>query len=222
MPSTLVGGLSLSIENASSSELTLQIMTVAALVFTPVVLLYTAWTYWIFRGAAHAAHPRSSRGQVTGGHPMRPFDPRLLRTAPPSVAVLAVVGVLQGVATIGLAFALAALVVAVVEGIRQVPRRGSRCCSRPSGPRVGLRAGRRLGRGRGDAARCARGCSRAGCPRRPSADRTPTGRSPSPPRARVGRAVCRPLPPGARRRRRGASPWRHSCGSTWSAHSSSC
>ncbi|HET9021054.1 MAG TPA: thiol reductant ABC exporter subunit CydD [Ornithinibacter sp.] len=50
---------------------------------------------------------------------MRPFDPRLLRTAPAArqpVAVLAAVGVLQGVATIGLTFALTALVVAVVEG----------------------------------------------------------------------------------------------------------
>ena len=50
---------------------------------------------------------------------MRPFDPRLLRTAPAArtpVAVLAVVGVLQGVATIGLAVSLTALVVAVVEG----------------------------------------------------------------------------------------------------------
>ena len=50
---------------------------------------------------------------------MKPFDPRLLRTAPAArrpVAALAVVGVLQGVATIALAFALAALVVAVVDG----------------------------------------------------------------------------------------------------------
>jgi thiol reductant ABC exporter CydD subunit len=50
---------------------------------------------------------------------MRPFDPRLLSTAPAArrpVVVLAVMGVLQGVATIGLAVALAALVVAVVEG----------------------------------------------------------------------------------------------------------
>ncbi|MFL6081466.1 MAG: thiol reductant ABC exporter subunit CydD [Ornithinibacter sp.] len=49
---------------------------------------------------------------------MRPFDPRLLRTAPAArrpVAVLAVVGVLQGVATIGLAIAVAALIVAVVD-----------------------------------------------------------------------------------------------------------
>ncbi len=49
---------------------------------------------------------------------MRPFDPRLLRTAPAArrpVAVLAAVGVAQGAATIGLAFAIAHLVVAVVH-----------------------------------------------------------------------------------------------------------
>ncbi|MGL5864893.1 MAG: thiol reductant ABC exporter subunit CydD [Dermatophilaceae bacterium] len=49
---------------------------------------------------------------------MKPFDLRLLRTVPEvrrPVALLAVVGVAQGVATIGLAFALAALVVAVVS-----------------------------------------------------------------------------------------------------------
>jgi len=49
MPTTLAGGTSLTIENASSSELTLKIMTVAALVFTPIVLLYTGYTYWVFR-----------------------------------------------------------------------------------------------------------------------------------------------------------------------------
>ncbi len=51
---------------------------------------------------------------------MRPFDPRLLQAAPAArrpVAVLAVVGVLQGLATIGLAVALTALVVALVEGM---------------------------------------------------------------------------------------------------------
>ncbi len=49
---------------------------------------------------------------------MRPFDPRLLRTAPAArkpVAVLAAVGVGQGAATIGLAFAIARLAVAVVR-----------------------------------------------------------------------------------------------------------
>ncbi|QIM22215.1 thiol reductant ABC exporter subunit CydD [Phycicoccus sp. HDW14] len=50
---------------------------------------------------------------------MRPFDPRVLAVAPAArrpVALLAAVGVAQGAATIGTAFALAALVVAVVEG----------------------------------------------------------------------------------------------------------
>ena len=49
---------------------------------------------------------------------MKPLDPRLLRTAPTirsSVTLLAVVGVLQGFSTIALAFALSALVVAVVQ-----------------------------------------------------------------------------------------------------------
>lgn len=49
---------------------------------------------------------------------MKPFDPRLLRAAPavrPSVAVLAGVGIAQGLSTIALAFALSALVVAVVR-----------------------------------------------------------------------------------------------------------
>lgn len=50
---------------------------------------------------------------------MRPVNPLLFRAAPaarPPVAALAVAGVLQGVATLGLAFALTGLVVAVVEG----------------------------------------------------------------------------------------------------------
>ena len=48
---------------------------------------------------------------------MKPFDPTLLRTAPAArrpVAVLAVVGVVQGLATIALTVAVAATVVAVV------------------------------------------------------------------------------------------------------------
>ncbi|CAB4329562.1 MAG: cytochrome d ubiquinol oxidase subunit II [Actinobacteria bacterium] len=43
---TLVG---LDIYNASSTEYTLKIMTIVAVVFTPIVLVYQAWTYWIFR-----------------------------------------------------------------------------------------------------------------------------------------------------------------------------
>jgi cytochrome d ubiquinol oxidase subunit II len=45
----ITGGDSLTIDNASSSENTLTVMTVVAAVMTPIVLAYTAWTYWVFR-----------------------------------------------------------------------------------------------------------------------------------------------------------------------------
>ena len=40
---------SLTIYNASSSPYTLQVMTVVALIFVPIVLVYQAWSYWVFR-----------------------------------------------------------------------------------------------------------------------------------------------------------------------------
>jgi cytochrome bd ubiquinol oxidase subunit II len=49
MPTTLADGASLTVENASSTDYTLTIMTWVAVIFTPIVLLYQAWTYWIFR-----------------------------------------------------------------------------------------------------------------------------------------------------------------------------
>lgn len=61
MPSTLNDSWSLTVDNASSSPYTLKVMTVVAAVFTPLVLLYQGWTYWVFRkriGVQHipAAH----------------------------------------------------------------------------------------------------------------------------------------------------------------------
>lgn len=56
MPSSSNPDWSLTIENAASSPLTLTIMTGAALVFTPIVLAYTAWTYWIFRKRISTEH----------------------------------------------------------------------------------------------------------------------------------------------------------------------
>jgi cytochrome d ubiquinol oxidase subunit II len=41
---------SLTVESASSSHYALQVMTVAALILAPVVLLYQGWTYHVFRG----------------------------------------------------------------------------------------------------------------------------------------------------------------------------
>ena len=49
MPSTLAGGESLTTTNAAATSYTLRIMTVTAVVFTPLVLAYQGWTYWVFR-----------------------------------------------------------------------------------------------------------------------------------------------------------------------------
>ena len=40
---------SLTIYNAASSPYTLKVMTIVALIFVPIVLVYQAWSYWIFR-----------------------------------------------------------------------------------------------------------------------------------------------------------------------------
>lgn len=52
-PNVLVSSLnpahSLTVENAASSPYTLRIMTIIAVIFTPIVLIYQGWTYWIFR-----------------------------------------------------------------------------------------------------------------------------------------------------------------------------
>lgn len=49
MISSLNPDWSLTIYNASSSPYTLGVMTAVAAVFVPIVLLYQAWTYWVFR-----------------------------------------------------------------------------------------------------------------------------------------------------------------------------
>jgi cytochrome d ubiquinol oxidase subunit II len=49
MSSSLSPRYDLTIYNSSSSAYTLGVMTIAAVVFLPVVLAYQAWTYWVFR-----------------------------------------------------------------------------------------------------------------------------------------------------------------------------
>ena len=49
MPSSTSAAFNLTIDNASSTDYSLTIMTVVAVIFTPLVLLYQGWTYWIFR-----------------------------------------------------------------------------------------------------------------------------------------------------------------------------
>ncbi len=49
MPSTTDPAFSLTVESASSTPYTLKVMTWVAVVFTPIVLAYQGWTYWVFR-----------------------------------------------------------------------------------------------------------------------------------------------------------------------------
>jgi cytochrome d ubiquinol oxidase subunit II len=49
MVSSLNPEWSLTIYNASSSPYTLTVMTIVALIFVPIVLVYQGWTYYVFR-----------------------------------------------------------------------------------------------------------------------------------------------------------------------------
>ena len=49
MVSSLDPAWSLTLYNASSTPYTLKVMSIVALVFVPIVLVYQGWTYWVFR-----------------------------------------------------------------------------------------------------------------------------------------------------------------------------
>jgi cytochrome d ubiquinol oxidase subunit II len=49
MISSLNPEWSLTIYNAASTPYTLKVMTIIALIFVPIVLIYQGWTYWVFR-----------------------------------------------------------------------------------------------------------------------------------------------------------------------------
>jgi cytochrome d ubiquinol oxidase subunit II len=61
-------GNSLTISNAASTHYTLAVITVVALVMTPVVLLYQGWTYYVFRA-------RLTGPEVPGSEPPSPEPP---------------------------------------------------------------------------------------------------------------------------------------------------
>ncbi|MEW6167259.1 MAG: cytochrome d ubiquinol oxidase subunit II [Pseudomonadota bacterium] len=59
MPSSTDPASSLTVWDASSSQLTLFIMLIATLVFLPLVLAYTAWVFRVLRGKISLAHVRA-------------------------------------------------------------------------------------------------------------------------------------------------------------------
>ena len=68
MPSTTNAAFSLTTTNASSTAYTLKIMTWVAAIFTPIVVLYTSWTYWTFRRRIGTHHiPATTAGKPTTG-----------------------------------------------------------------------------------------------------------------------------------------------------------
>jgi cytochrome d ubiquinol oxidase subunit II len=56
MPSSLDPAWSLTTTNASATEYTLTVMTWVAVFFTPLVLMYQGWTYWVFRRRIGTQH----------------------------------------------------------------------------------------------------------------------------------------------------------------------
>jgi cytochrome d ubiquinol oxidase subunit II len=65
MPSNTAAANSLTTVNASSTHTTLTIMTWVAVVFTPIVLAYQGWTYWIFRRRLSTHHIPTA--ELSGG-----------------------------------------------------------------------------------------------------------------------------------------------------------
>ena len=49
MVSSISSAFDLTIGNSASAPYTLKVMTVVALIFTPLVLVYQGWSYWVFR-----------------------------------------------------------------------------------------------------------------------------------------------------------------------------
>lgn len=64
MPSTTDPAYSLTIENASSTDYTLTIMSWAALAFLPLALAYQGWTYWVFRKRVTRSRIERAAAQV--------------------------------------------------------------------------------------------------------------------------------------------------------------
>jgi len=73
MPSSTSAAFSLTVANASSAHYTLVVMTWVALIFTPVVLAYQGWTYWVFRKRLAGPAPAAP---VTGPDAAAPIGGR--------------------------------------------------------------------------------------------------------------------------------------------------
>ena len=67
MPSSTDAAFNLTTTNASSTHYTLAVMTVIALLITPFVLAYQAWSYWVFRKRISVQHIPQERLEAAAG-----------------------------------------------------------------------------------------------------------------------------------------------------------
>ena len=69
MPSSISEEYNLTVTNAASTPYTLKIMTIVAVIFTPIVLAYQGWTYWVFRKRVSPADiPNPQEGSLDYPH----------------------------------------------------------------------------------------------------------------------------------------------------------
>ncbi len=64
MPSSTMMNASLTMWDATSSQLTLNVMTYVAIVFVPIILLYTTWCYWKMFGRITKEHIESNSNSL--------------------------------------------------------------------------------------------------------------------------------------------------------------
>ena len=67
MVSSISPAFNLTIGNSASAPYTLKVMTIVALVFTPLVLVYQGWSYWVFR--ARVRRPGDPSGATPADAP---------------------------------------------------------------------------------------------------------------------------------------------------------
>src|SRR5699024_420948 len=116
MPSTLDPASSLTIDNASSSPYTLKVMTWAAGLLAPVVLMYQGWTYWVFRQRITMEHIPPSIGLPRRAPPRCPRRSRPRRPGPASRRYRAAT-VLAGAVTAVTVLISATLIGTVLAGV---------------------------------------------------------------------------------------------------------
>jgi cytochrome d ubiquinol oxidase subunit II len=69
LPNIDRAGIGLTVHTASSTPYTLKVMTIVAIVFTPIVLAYQAWSYWVFHRRLSAnLIPNPERGVLDEVH----------------------------------------------------------------------------------------------------------------------------------------------------------